>query len=207
MRRLNGKTTLLPILALGIIMSFNSCEKSCEESGTCPEFKVIERTDIIITNENDNTHDVDFRSSVEEDYSIDLISYIFNPANPNQLEFIIHFASDNDLSIKVTHENIDNVWEGVDIDYAMYPTQELNDKWKYVMAEFAPKTSDSAAFATNLGEGIPSGPILDVFRITSYNSETQEIQCRIRELTLFKNTEPSKEIYVNGTFTGAVTFL
>ena len=93
---------------------------------------------------------------------------------------------------------------GSDIDYGTYPSQDLEDKWKYVSAVYI-TGAETPSYSTNLGVNYPPGVTLDVFRITAYDGI--EMQCRIRDMTLFKNVDPSKSIELDGTFTGAVTFL
>jgi len=188
-------------IILVLVLALSSCkEETCEDLGTCPEKSVLERTDLTIS--GDITKN-DFQQVPENVPSPDLITYGFYESPAARFDIVIHMETGELLNIRMYNDYDLDPWNKVDVDYAIYPTQDLEDKWKYVTANYL-IGNESPSYSSNIGNQIPAGISIDVFRITYYDGI--EIRGRIREMTLYKNTNPSKSIEINGTFVGAVTF-
>jgi len=188
---------LLTVLAL----SFASCSTvEVPESAACPSCNVMERTDLAITGEMEIQN---FDQSVESDPTLDLIRYNYYGSPSESFDFVINLDNGYELTIKVYDATNHNPWEQVGQPYNIYPGEDLEDKLQYVNVELR-MGDDLPAYATNLGSSVPQGIHLDVFKVIR-NSGT-EIQCRIRDMKLYKNIDPAQTITINGTFIGAVTF-
>jgi hypothetical protein len=193
-----GWTALIILIALSTV----SCEKeSCEDTGSCPELGIVERTDLVFT--GDFTYS-DFQKSTESNTTFDLVTFRLDAIPTNEITFRIHLANGNILEILVHNDHNINPWEHAGIDYGIHPDQDLEDKWKYVTARYL-TGSDASAYSSNLGVNIPPGSTLNVFQVTAYDGT--QIRCRIQDMVLYKNIDPSSTIEVDGTFIAAATFL
>ncbi|MCP4123858.1 MAG: hypothetical protein GY751_19085 [Bacteroidetes bacterium] len=193
------KSIVITMMIAGVLMSCNT-EESCVDLGTCPETSLIERIDIVIDGAlSIADHQVEEVTGVK-DGPVDYNFY----GNPSVMfDFIIELSSGHTLEIKMHDGETLNPWKNVDVPYNIYPSQDFEDKLQYITADLR-TGSDVAAYSSNLGSEFPFGIKLDVFRIISNNGST--IQCRIRDLELFKNTDGSQRININGTFVASIAF-
>jgi hypothetical protein len=159
-----------------------------------------ERTDIIITGDLQMEN---FFQNAEGDASEDLVAFNYygNPS-PN-FDYKIQLEQGNTLIIQVYDAQHLNPWEQVNLPYNIYPGQDLDDKLFYTNIVFSDATG-TCTYSTNFNNNIPPGIFLDVFKVIQ--NDGQQIQCRIRDMILYKTNDPSRTITINGTFVGALTF-
>ncbi|MCP4122701.1 MAG: hypothetical protein GY751_13185 [Bacteroidetes bacterium] len=195
----NTKITFLLLTVLAL--SFASCSTvEVPPSAACPSCKVMERTDLSFTGDMDLQN---FDQSIESDKLHDLIKYNFYGSPSDHFDFVINLKNGYELTIKVYDANNNNPWEQVGQPYNIYPGQDLEDKLQYVNVELR-MGDDHPAYATNLGNSVPQGIHLDVFKVIRNNGT--EIQCRIRDMKLYKNIDPAQTVTINGTFIGAIPY-
>jgi hypothetical protein len=144
-----------------------------------------------------------FNQSIEADNSTDLVTYNYYGSPSENFDFVINLENGYELTIKIFDAANRNPWLQVGQPYNIYPGEDLEDKLQYANVELR-MGDDQPAYATNLGNSIPRGIHLDVFKVIKNNGT--EIQCRIRDMKLYKNIDPTQSITVNGTFVGAITF-
>ena len=182
-----------------IAASVASCN-TVDDGLDCPSCKTLERTDIAISGDMNMSN---FTQSMESDDTRDLITYKYY-GNPSQhIEFVIELNDGYELRLKVYDAINNNPWEQVGQPYNIYPGEDLEDKLQYVNAELR-YLDDTPGFATNMGNSIPPGIFLNKFKIIE--NDGVQIKCKINDMILYKNVDPSKTIHVNGTFVGAITF-
>lgn len=191
----------LVVIPLFLIFSCSTVEVDCDENGTCPVESVIERLDLAVSG------DFEFREQTENaqgDKSVDLVSFNI-PANPGTVFSIsMQLSNGHVIRLQVVDAYYGNPWEQVGMFYGTYPTQDLEDKWSYVTAHYF-TGAETAAYSSNLGTNLPPTADPDVLEITE--SSLTEFRCRIRNLVLYNNIDPSKTLYVSGTFKGAASYL
>lgn len=184
------------------LISITSCkEEDCTDNGTCPQQSVTEKVDYNISGEFNYSDDLE---SLESDKSLDLVTYKTYDEEVGIITFNLNLANGHMLKLHIFSATSLTPWEQVDVPYNIYPTQDLEDKTEFLIAEYYVGT-EIPAYVSNLGVNYPPGAILEAFKITYFDG--LEIHCRMQELQLFKILDLTKTIEINGTFVGAVTFL
>ena len=189
-------------LALFILLSIlTSC--SNDESDpliNCPECVVIERTDIEISGEM-AIHD--FEQSIQEDAALDLVTYNYHGDPSVDFDYLVALSNGYELIIRVHDAANTNPWEQVNQPYNIYPQSELENKLMYTTIELR-TSANEPLYSSNLNGTSPPATYLDVFRVVKFDGLT--LQARIRDVVLYKYNNANKEVIINGTFIGAVTF-
>jgi hypothetical protein len=190
------KTTTTLTLAIILLMILSSCKS--EEDPLRLADKGLERTDITIT--GDLNLD-DFRQIEESDPTTDLISYNFYGMNSKKFDFVVNLADGHSLTIQVYDAQRLNPWQQVGLPYNIYPGQDLEDKLYYTNVKFG-NLAGETLYSTNFDSSIPHGTFIDVFKIISRDGD--QIQCRIRDMILYKSGNTNRTIEINGTFMGVI---
>ena len=185
------------VIKMAAILIISSCNtnEGCDDLGTCPQTDLTERTDIIIRGDL-SISDNQIYQVVEGEEGPVGYNFYGNPSS--DFDFIIDLSDGYKLIIRMYDAESLSPWDDVDIPYNIYPHQELSDRLKYVTADLQ-LGNDAFAYSSSFGEAYPRNITLDVFKITSYDG--QSIKSRIRDLVLYKNTDGSQLITINGTFT------
>lgn len=194
-------------LTLTLIAGITLLASSCTTDETAPMInvsKVMERVDIKIVG---STTEYFYNESLQEESANDLIDYKFYGNGSNKIDFIIKIDADRTITIKINNKLYPNPWE-INDSYGTFAPQDQDDKFKYVTIELTDsKNSETKTFVSNVGENIPQGGFLDVFRIEKFSTSDLETLCRINNLVLYQVENPTNSIVIDGTFRGALTFL
>jgi hypothetical protein len=160
-----------------------------------------ERTDISIMGDMQLE---DFRKSDEIPAGTDLVAYHYYGTDSRYFDFIIELGSGHTMTIEVYDAQRLNPWQQVNLPYNIYPGQALEDKLYYTNILFSDEYGQ-CTYSTNFDNNIPPGIFLDVFRIIRNDGE--QIQCRVRDMILYKTNDPGRTITINGTFVGVIDFI
>lgn len=194
-------------LTLTIITGLTLLASSCSTDQIIPTTdvsKVMERIDIKIVG---NVKEYFYTESMEGEISNDLVAFNFYAQQSDKIDFIIKIDEHKTLTVKVNNKLNPNPWEVIDT-YGTFAPQDQDDKYKYVTIELKEqKSSETKTYVSNIGENIPQGGFLDVFRIEKYSVANMETLCRLKNIVLYQIENPNNHITIDGTFRGALTFL
>ncbi|MEZ5008533.1 MAG: hypothetical protein R2728_11350 [Chitinophagales bacterium] len=193
MRKLTLQIATTLLLSLMIV--------SCSEDTPIEEIKVTEFTNLKVEGDLDF---IDIQTSEQSDASKDLVYYNYQASYTKTLTFNINLENGHIFSIKILHENLDKVWE-TPTNYPIYPASDTSSHWKYCVAQYQ-ISAESPSYFTHLGSTFPKGTDIDAFEIESYDDQNKIIRCRVRDMVLYKNTNASESLTINGTFVGAAVF-
>lgn len=196
MRPLN---TLITIVTIALTI----CSCSNEEPIITTPQEVTERVDIKIDDEEMYYY---FEQSKEADQAVNLVELI-GTTSPNRLTYVIRLSDQKTLKIDLVNKIVHQPWQVENSYYGIYPTEELNNKTKYITAQLVDNSnSETTTFSSNPLEGSPRGATIDAFRIEKYDEQKSETLCRINDLQLVMVGNPNKTITINGTYRGALVF-
>ena len=189
----SSKLTALIIL----LVAFSSCisDPFPEEAQS-----IMERTDIVVSGDIQQEN---FAIANQGDGANDLVSFNYYGNPSEKIDFIVNLDNGNSLFIEVYDAQNLNPWEQIDLAYNIYPGQDLDDKLYYTNIIYA-NADGSCAYSTNFNDNIPPGIFIDVFKVIK--NDGNQIQCRIRDMILYKTEDVGKTIHLNGTFIGAMNF-
>ena len=189
------------IITLGLVIS--SC--SVNEVSIKDPLQVVERIDIKITNDVDEYYYLD---NIQGSDKQDLVRYNFYGTPSDRIDYIVQLDEYKTLIIRLHNRMNMNPWQYAGESYGTFAPQDLDDKFKYVTIELKSGVhSESSSFLSNVGENLPQGGILDVFRIEKYDTENMEMLCRLNHVVLYEKSDPNNSIQIDGTFRGSLTFL
>ncbi|MEZ5008532.1 MAG: hypothetical protein R2753_10335 [Chitinophagales bacterium] len=194
-------------LALALITGLTLLATSCstdEIAPTTDASKVMERIDIKIVGEDTEYF---YNESLQAEASNDLVAYNFYGNQSEKIDFIVKIDEFRTLVVKVSNKLNPNPWEVIDT-YGTFTPQDQDDKYKHATIELIDnQNSENSKYVSNVGENIPQGGFLDVFRIEKYSVANKETLCRLKNIVLYQLEDPNNTIIIDGTFRGALTFL
>lgn len=187
-----------------ILLTLNSCSNDCVDCAAINPQKVAERVDVKLQGDEVEYF---YNQSLQEDVSSDLVRYNFYGNSSSDIDYIIQLGENKILTVKLHNSAISNPWAYKD-SYGTFPAQELGNKFKYVTIELEDMTSsESITYVSNIGEEVPRGGLLDVFRIENYDINKSDMLCRINRMKLYQRGFTENSITIDGTFRGSLTFL
>ena len=194
-------------LTLALITGLTLLATSCSTDEIIPTTdasKVMERIDIKIVG---NDIEYFYNESIQAETSNDLVAFNFYGEQSEKIDFIIKIGDHKTLTVKLSNKLNPKPWEIVDT-YGTFAPQDQDDKFKYVVIELMDnENSENSKYVSNVGENLPQGGFLDVFRIEKYSIDNMETLCRLKNIVLYNIDNPSNKITIDGTFRGALSFL
>ncbi len=188
--------TLTSLIFLCLIFAFCSCSTTSEDALTLVD---TERIDMIISGDIELE---DFNAASANSQN-DLVSFNYYGNPSENFDFVVHLDNGYTLTIMMHDASRMNPWQQVGQPYNIYPGQDLDDKLYYTNITL--KNGEGITkYSTNECDDIPPGYLLDVFKVIK--NDGNQIQCRVRDMTLYCQNDPHKPIHINGTFVGVNTF-
>lgn len=195
------ETSLKKLSTALLLPLFILCFASCSEEDpvlSCMTCDILERTDIEFTGDMELQ---EFQISEAGDQAIDLIRFGYYGNPSDRIDYIIELSNGYDLVVRITDKSNLNPWEQVGQSYNIYPLSNHEDKLMYAEVELR-TTANEPLYASNTSDTDPQGIFMDVFRVVK--NDGNSIQCRIRDLTLYKFNNSERRVTINGTFVGAL---
>jgi len=184
------------LILLCFIFAISSCSTTSEDALVLID---TERTDLVISGDLELE---DFNSASANSQN-DLVSFNYYGNPSANFDFVVHLENGYTLTIMMHDASRMNPWQQVGQPYNIYPGQDLDDKLYYTNITL--KNGDGITkYSTNEDDNIPSGYLLDVFKVIK--NDGNQIQCRVRDMILYCQNNPQKTIHINGTFVGVNTF-
>ena len=187
---LNWSFTHFPLLLLSLI-AFSISTIQCTTDTV--EVVIMERTDLIIEG------DLNMQAFIQnpQDEGFDLIELSAYGVPASRLDILMDLGSGYTLILRVYNDMAQSIEKLVNHSYSIYPPEDIEDKLQYLTAELH-YGSEAYSYVSNLGANLPPGINVDALKVSM--SDDILINGQLRDVVLYKNTDPDKSITVSGTF-------
>jgi len=190
------KHTPLLVFVLAVVLFSVSL---CTTSDPVEAF-IMERTDLVF--EGDVNMQAFLQSPQSEDGN-DLIQLAKYGVPANRLDIAMDLGSGYTFHLMVINETASGLDDIINEAYNIYQVEEMEDKQQYLLAELR-YGSESATYVANLGDHMP--PLTNINALKIDCSDAVQVYGRLKDVVLYKNTDPEKSIVLNGTFVTALNF-
>ncbi|MCP4122698.1 MAG: hypothetical protein GY751_13170 [Bacteroidetes bacterium] len=188
-------TPLLVLVLAVILLSVSLCTTS-----NPVETSIMERIDLVF--EGDVNMQA-FLQSPQGDNGNDLIQLAEYGVPANRLDIAMDLGSGYTFHLMLINETASGLDELINDAYNIYQAEEMEDKQQYLLAELR-YGSESAKYVANLGAHMP--PLTNINALEIDCNDAVQLHGRLKDVVLYKNTEPDKSIILNGTFAAALNF-